>query len=951
MRGLLDALSLRQQLIALAVALMLAGLSVLVLDEMDQYEARQSLERISDDTLASLRWVKSVSDAYGIDIVGAAIKVRNSLMGWEQGARSIDRALESITRDWQRLERSDLSPEQRQMIEEVALARDDAAQAVTRLRQIMTIEDVHALGTFVDVELYPATDPVTTRLKVLSDLMLTNAQAVTQARGERAQTYRVWRFVISLTALLLLFAVGRNVVRNIYRGVENLVFMAERIRAHDYVAEPRYLPRGELGTVMQAVREMRGSLLDYEADLHGALEKAEWARRESERRQAYQMALLESAQAAIITTDAKGRVTAFNPFAERLLGNRAEDVVGRADIGVWHDPAEVKQLARDLLARGEHPPDSPAALLCELCREGAPPREWTLRRRDGARVSVLLATSAIYDDRGELLANLFIATDLSMIKQLESDLRESEARAQEASRAKSAFLAAMSHEIRTPMIGVTGMLEVLSHTELDEEQRRALNVIQHSADSLLQIIGDILDFSKIEAGKLEIAETDVDLRRLVANLGYAYMGAASSKGLRLEFSVDEKVGPAHLADGVRLRQVLSNFISNSIKFTENGSIRIQLESLGMDGEREKLLFRVRDTGIGISAEAQQRLFQPFEQAEAHTARKFGGTGLGLAISRRLAELMHAKIRMQSSPGNGTTMLLELDLARGDPTRVPADSPASRDASALTLRPAPGIAAAERERSLILLADDHPTNRAVVSRQLGLAGFAVETAEDGEQALALWRSGRYALVLTDVHMPRMDGYALTAAIREEEKRRTLTRTPVVALTANAVKGEAERCLGAGMDDFLTKPVSIAQLSNCIRRWLPHVKFPDTLLAEGNAVGEVDQSAPLDHALLDTLSGNDPAARAELVEDFIAASRRDLDELTSAQSATDFETLARSAHKIRGAARMVGALQLAESAAGLEQAARDHRADRIASLADSVRAEIERLERWNLAQSTV
>jgi signal transduction histidine kinase len=277
---------------------------------------------------------------------------------------------------------------------------------------------------------------------------------------------------------------------------------------------------------------------------------------------------------------------------------------------------------------------------------------------------VLLAVSTISDDQGRLLGLLTVATDLTMLKQLEDELRASERQAQDASRAKSAFLAAMSHEIRTPMIGVTGMAEVLSHTRLDGEQRRALNVIQHSAESLLQIIGDILDFSKIEAGRLDLAPTTVSLRKLVTGVSYNFLDAASAKGLSLNVEVDEQLGRAHWADPVRLRQIVANFVSNALKFTERGGIRIALRSLERNEDSEQVEISVTDTGIGVSEEAQKRLFEPFTQAETDTSRRYGGTGLGLTICRRLANLMGGSVSMQSKPGVGTTTRLLVLLPRG-----------------------------------------------------------------------------------------------------------------------------------------------------------------------------------------------------------------------------------------------------------------------------------------------
>ena len=511
-------------------------------------------------------------------------------------------------------------------------------------------------------------------------------------------------------------------------------------------------------------------------------------------------------------------------------------------------------------------------------------------------------------------------------------LRESEARAHEASHAKSAFLAAMSHEIRTPLNGITGMLEVLSHTTLDAGQRRAINVIQASAQSLLQIIGDILDFSKIEAGRLELRPAPARLATVVEGVVAHFNGSASSKGLVLVCSIDERIAPAYRVDALRLRQVLSNFLSNAIKFTDSGGIRVSLEWRGRapgdepgDAVRDLLVFQVADTGIGVSPEAQARLFRPFEQAERDTTRQYGGTGLGLAISRRLARLMGGEVAMESAPGLGTTLQLQLVLARAPLSEVPVEPERSGAIEGFEARPLPDVATAERERSLVLVIDDHPTNRLVIGRQLALAGFASEAAADSEQGLARWRSGRYALLLSDVHMPGLDGYTLARRIRDEEAERGLPRTPVIALTASALKGEAERCLAAGMDDYLAKPVSIAALAAMLRRWLPHVADAGTVQVGARtpmpeaATLQQGPEPTMDPAPLQALAGGRPGETRLLLDEFLASTEGELAAVTRALEQCDLVAIGREAHRIKGAARMVGALALAQAASGLEAAA--------------------------------
>ena len=466
---------------------------------------------------------------------------------------------------------------------------------------------------------------------------------------------------------------------------------------------------------------------------------------------------------------------------------------------------------------------------------------------------------------------------------------------------------------------------IFGDVELDIEQRRSLNVIQASAESLLRIIGDILDFSKIEAGRMEIEPVPTSLPDLMRSVVANYAGSASSKGLTLTCEIDPRVAPAHYADPVRIRQIVGNFLSNAIKFTERGSVTAALELRAQDPAdgalgSDQLALRVSDTGIGVSEQAQARLFQPFAQAEADTTRRFGGTGLGLAISRRIAELMGGDVEMESVPGVGTSMRLAIKLQRAPPEELPELLSPGRTVPGFSPRRLPTVDEAERERSLVLLVDDHATNRQVIQRQLALAGYASETADDGVEGLERWRSGRFALLLSDVHMPRMDGYQLARAIREQEARSGMPRTPIVALTASALKGEAERCLTAGMDDYMAKPVGIATLGACLQRWLPHTAASQPMAAAQGAsiqaannqraiaaeagLPQLLHPPALDATVLADLTGGDAAEIRALLVDFLDSTGDDLAQLEALRGSGDLHGMTRQAHKIKGAAKLVG-----------------------------------------------
>jgi CheY-like chemotaxis protein/HPt (histidine-containing phosphotransfer) domain-containing protein len=404
---------------------------------------------------------------------------------------------------------------------------------------------------------------------------------------------------------------------------------------------------------------------------------------------------------------------------------------------------------------------------------------------------------------------------------------------------------------------------------------------------------------------------------------------------------------------LRVRQILANFLSNAIKFTDHGRVEAALEwresapgagALGGD----RLRIRVTDTGIGVSAEQQARLFQPFSQVDADTTRRFGGTGLGLAISRRLAEMMGGQVTMDSAPGEGTTMHFDFVMPQAPEAEVPVE-PLQPAAAKLAPRRLPTPAEAEAERSLVLLVDDHPTNRAVIARQLALAGYASESADDGEQGLARWRTGRYALVLTDVHMPKLDGYQLARAIREEEAREHRAHTPIVALTASALKGEAERCLAAGMDDYLAKPVGIPSLVTMLGRWLPHtqaVPMPAVDLAA--MLPQAERPPPIDAHVLSGLVHGDAVETRALLDDFLASTHADLATLQAARVAGDLPGVTREAHKIKGAARSVGAGELGQAAEALETAGRAQDGAAVPALVADLATAVHRLALWSEAR---
>jgi signal transduction histidine kinase/CheY-like chemotaxis protein/HPt (histidine-containing phosphotransfer) domain-containing protein len=520
------------------------------------------------------------------------------------------------------------------------------------------------------------------------------------------------------------------------------------------------------------------------------------------------------------------------------------------------------------------------------------------------------------DKDGSLLQNGYVA-DITEQNRLKHALQEAKEAADSANRAKSTFLATMSHEIRTPMNGMLGMLELLSLTSLEREQRTTLEIVRQSSKSLLRIVDDILDFSKIEAGKLEVRPVAASIRDVIENIHVVYASTASSKGLLIRRSIDPRIGAAVLVDTLRLRQILNNFVSNALKFTAQGTIEIRAELIDRTDAQERICFSVQDTGIGISAEDQQQLFEPFSQARGDTARHAGGTGLGLTICRRLAGMMGGTVEMVSEPGVGTTMILTLDLPVADPKDLPAaEAPMTRDMLSTTTRMrrmSPSVGDAETEGTLVLLVDDHPTNRLLLMRQVHALGYAAESAENGLEALRKWKSGRYGLVITDCNMPEMDGYALTRTIRELEAAAGGVRIPIIACTANAVAGEADICFASGMDDYLAKPVELKELLRKLTQWLP-------IPAAGAADPRPAADALADRSVLDQISGGDVEFARSILADFRRVNDEDAGMLKLAVAAGDIAQIKRTIHRIKGASRLVGALALAGVCESIEDAVR-------------------------------
>jgi PAS domain S-box-containing protein len=605
-------------------------------------------------------------------------------------------------------------------------------------------------------------------------------------------------------------------------------------------------------------------------------------------------AIVETAVDGIITINGRGIVQEMNRSAERMFGWTAQEVVGRNIKMLMPEPdrSSHDDYLRNFLDTG----------LPKVIGQG---REVNGMHKSGRLVPVRLAVGRV-DLPGSQLFVGFV-TDISERRALEASLRDTADKAEQAAEAKTAFLANMSHEIRTPMNAIIGFTELLLKNELAPQQRSHLSIVHQSARSLLGLLNDVLDSTKLEKGAVALEQIDFSLRELAQQVISSLRLSAENKNLELFLDYREGTVQYFKGDPLRIQQVLTNLLGNAIKFTHSGQVSL---SIFVDSGAVRL--DVADTGIGMSEEQLQRIFDPFSQADASISRRFGGTGLGTTIARQLVELMGGDIRVESTPGRGSLFMVSVPLEAG--TRPEAPNAAISGSNLPPMR--------------VLIADDVPQNLELLSHLLKDAGHQVVCAHDGEEAVTKFSDGtHYDLVLMDVHMPRVDGLTAARRIRSLEKSTDRRAVPIIALTASVMESDRRAARAAGMDGFASKPLDLPRLRAEMRRVLGLEKP-----AAATETAPRTQDAEIDWQAGVALWGS-KRRMAAAIHGFLAdlQQRHPLPPSSTDITQLDWALATRSLHGIRGAAGNLALTKVTSLSARLESAAKRHDADFLKGLA--------------------
>ena len=686
--------------------------------------------------------------------------------------------------------------------------------------------------------------------------------------------------------------------------------VARRIRAGDKAIRiPVVAGCDEVAELSQSLRALIDDVTAKDGELEALNASLEMKVAERTAELSVKAQAIDQVNGALIVTDWDGFVTGWSKGGEEIYGYAAADIAGK-HVALLHPSALLE------FVRGQ--------IIAPLKQHGAYEGDVVTLRKNGETFYSHLSLSLLHDETGKPVGMIGYATDVServrmeeALRQTAEDLKQAAEAAEAANRAKSEFLATMSHEIRTPMNGILGMTELALDSDLTADQREYLSLAKISAESLLTIINDILDFSKIEAGRLELEKVPFDLRHgldaHIRNLAFR----ARKKGLSLSCEFAENVPHQLLGDPVRLNQIVINLVGNAIKFTEQGGITVRVAAETLDQHAALLHFSVADSGIGIPADKLASIFDSFSQVDASVTRKYGGTGLGLAICKRLVDLMGGEIWVKSQPGKGSIFHFTASLA-------PAASAAAAPLAALPATEMVGQAPLE-----VLLVEDNPINQKLALALLEKWGHRVTIANNGVEALAYVGGGHFDLILMDWQMPEMDGIEATRQIREMEKASS-GHVTIVAMTANALQGDRERCLAAGMDGYIAKPIQTGELLTVLggKAAIPPIPQPQPAAAK-----DFDYAAALASAEREVLD--------VLTEMFLEQYPASLAEIADAIAAADYLKLERSAHALKGLLGYFRAVPAQQAARELEELGSQSRTNAGAEPLARLRAEIEKL----------
>lgn len=596
--------------------------------------------------------------------------------------------------------------------------------------------------------------------------------------------------------------------------------------------------------------------------------------------------IVEDSSDGIIVYDNEGEIKYINTTAKALLREHQDDFI--------------RDLSAQPLVQGE-------------------PIEKTLLTENNEKISVdIRVRQASWDEE-----QCFITTlrDISKYRQTEEDLKLAKEDAECANRTKSAFLANMSHEIRTPMNGVIGMTSLLLDTALTEEQAEFAKVIGKSSQSLLTIINDILDYSKIESGQLDIEHIIFDIKNTVKDVIDLLSIKAKDKNLEFQSWVAPDVPNLVLGDPVRVRQILINLTDNALKFTSKGSVKIQVEVAQKEGQPDAIRFSVIDTGIGISKSQIDHLFESFTQADPTTTRRYGGTGLGLAICRQLSQLMGGEIHVESEVDKGATFWFELILEEQAERRKKKKDTLviKKRRTTDTITP---IEDQHKEKFRILLAEDDIINQQVVTHTFGKLGFTAVIAEDGKAVLEALKKQTFDIVFMDIQMPKMDGFEATQKIRSSTSGQINSKIPIIAMTAHTMEGDKERCLKAGMDDYMSKPIDRNELKAVLNRWLlSHEDKKNCIIKPA----DTSSNQILDRTIFNTRKEELGTKMGSFINLFLRALPEKLKNIEKAVMENDLVLLQTAAHTLKSNCATFGAFKMVKICKKMELSAQEKKED--------------------------